>query len=143
MNKRVTLVIIVFHVQYLLVSEYVYYRKSRYYKLFLKSWVLRRIINYFLLLASTWFTKTIFENNFYSFQLIIFLFADTVKDWQNDVDRKRCPVLFCTDYVLRDLHVYEADCLIHYSLPEHKMEFLFRFSVLLDRLQSLADKIVS
>lgn len=69
--------------------------------------------------------------------------TDICIKFQEDIEDGLDPILICTDYTLPHLRLYEADCLIHYSLPHQKSNFDFRFSVLLKRLKEAAKNYVS
>lgn len=53
----------------------------------------------------------------------------TMQLWNNSLEKNQC-ILICTDYMMFDFYVDDADCLIHYDIPADKHIFSMRFSVL-------------
>jgi len=52
----------------------------------------------------------------------------TLQQWNEPLEKKR--VLICSDNMMIDIYVVDADCLIHYDIPTSKHQFTMRFSVL-------------
>lgn len=53
----------------------------------------------------------------------------TLQRWNDPLEKKR-RVLICSDDMLIDFYIVDADCLIHYDIPANKHKFSMRFSVL-------------
>lgn len=60
---------------------------------------------------------------------IYFCLVYTLQRW-NDPLEKEQRVLICSDDMLTDFFIVDADCLIHYDIPANKHTFSMRFSVL-------------
>jgi len=77
--------------------------------------------------------------------LIFFIFfTETVISFRNHIEIGYKPILICTDFtyhlVLRD-KIYDADCLVHFSLPDRLLLFKKRFAAILNRAQKLVYKV--
>lgn len=58
--------------------------------------------------------------------------ADMRTEWKRIISGSY-PVLICTDLILPDLHIYDAEYLIHYTITEtSRTKFNYRFSTLMD-----------
>lgn len=55
----------------------------------------------------------------------------TLKKWYESLANNRL-VLICSDSMMFDFYIDNADCLIHYDIPASKQSFSIRFSVLQD-----------
>ncbi|XP_076234936.1 putative ATP-dependent RNA helicase TDRD12 [Calliopsis andreniformis] len=65
-----------------------------------------------------------------------FIYLQGIKQYWNACISGSYPVLICTDDVLSDIDITNADWLIHYSISlRFKTQFNFRFSTLLNNLQ--------
>ncbi|XP_015363727.1 PREDICTED: putative ATP-dependent RNA helicase TDRD12 [Diuraphis noxia] len=53
----------------------------------------------------------------------------TLQQWNEPLEKNQ-RVLICSDNMMIDLYVVDADCLIHYDIPTDKHKFSIRFSVL-------------
>ncbi|XP_060864055.1 putative ATP-dependent RNA helicase TDRD12 isoform X2 [Metopolophium dirhodum] len=53
----------------------------------------------------------------------------TLQQWNEPLEKKQ-RVLICSDNMMIDFYVVDADCLIHYDIPANKQQFSIRFSVL-------------
>lgn len=53
----------------------------------------------------------------------------TLQQWNEPLEKKQ-RVLICSDNMMIDFYVVDADCLIHYDIPANKHHFSTRFSVL-------------
>lgn len=60
----------------------------------------------------------------------------TLKKWNEPLANNRL-VLICSDSMMFDFYIDNADCLIHYDIPEAKQSFSRRFSVLQDSSNKL------
>lgn len=54
-----------------------------------------------------------------------------LQEWYKPLDNRQ-RVMICSDDVLSDYYIDNADCLIHYDIPIDKQTFSIRFSVLQD-----------
>jgi len=52
-----------------------------------------------------------------------------LQQWNEPLEKNQ-RVLICSDDMMIDLYVVDADCLIHYDIPADKHKFSLRFSVL-------------
>lgn len=62
--------------------------------------------------------------------MLLFL-VFTIQKWNNPLVKNQ-RLLICSDDMLFDYYIDNADCLIHYDIPEEKQKFSVRFSVLQD-----------
>jgi len=53
----------------------------------------------------------------------------TLQKWNEPLEKKH-RVLICSDNMMIDFYVVDADCLIHYDIPSNKQHFSMRFNVL-------------
>ncbi|CAI6372649.1 unnamed protein product [Macrosiphum euphorbiae] len=53
----------------------------------------------------------------------------TLQKWNEPLEKKH-RLLICSDNMMIDFYVVDADCLIHYDIPSNKENFSMRFSVL-------------
>jgi len=53
----------------------------------------------------------------------------TLKQWNEPLEKNQ-RLLICSDNMMIDLYIVDADCLIHYDIPADKHKFSIRFSVL-------------
>lgn len=51
-----------------------------------------------------------------------------MQQWNEPLEKNQ-RVLICSDNMMIDLYVIDADCLIHYDIPTDKHKFSIRFSV--------------
>ena len=73
-----------------------------------------------------------------------FVSTEIITKYQDDVlFGNNGAVLICPDNILETLNkkIYNADCLIHYNLPQNVKTFRHRFSVLLHRVQKRIDQV--
>jgi len=59
---------------------------------------------------------------------LYFCLVYLLQRWYDPLEKKR--VLICSDDMLIDFYIVDADCLIHYDIPANKHNFSMRFSVL-------------
>lgn len=54
-----------------------------------------------------------------------------LEKWNKPLDKSQL-VMICSDDMMFDFYIDNADCLIHYDIPVNKETFSIRFSVLQD-----------
>lgn len=66
---------------------------------------------------------------FYVSKIVLLVYM--LQEWFKPLDKNQL-LMICSDDMMFDFYIDNADCLIHYDIPVNKETFSIRFSVLQD-----------